>query len=249
MKLTLLEIVQKTLSAMDSDPVNSIGDTEESLQIGEIAEEVYYELINHKSTDWEFLKQLIELEAVSDTTKPNYLKLPVTVSEVHFVRYDVTDTDDNFTKWRDIEYMEPDNFVRHVQNRRDDESNVETVIDYSSVPLLILNDEGPTWWTTFDDEYIVFDSYNSAVDSTLQASKSLAHVVVEPSFSQTDSFTPDMPSKLFPTYLSQVKVRAFWNLKQQENAIEDRAAKRGFNVLNNKEYRLNAKVWKGFGRK
>jgi hypothetical protein len=52
MKMTLLEIVQSTLSSMDSDAVNNINDTIESTQVAEVAKEVYYELDDR---DWETL--------------------------------------------------------------------------------------------------------------------------------------------------------------------------------------------------
>ena len=45
-KYTLLEIVQKTLSAMESDRVDTIDEVEESVQIAEMAQDVFYEIIN-----------------------------------------------------------------------------------------------------------------------------------------------------------------------------------------------------------
>ena len=42
MKMTLLDITQSILSAMDSDYANSIGDTVEAEQVATIVKETYY---------------------------------------------------------------------------------------------------------------------------------------------------------------------------------------------------------------
>ena len=49
-KMTLLEMTQNILSAMDSDAVNSIGDTVESLQVADVIVETYYELFANVSS-------------------------------------------------------------------------------------------------------------------------------------------------------------------------------------------------------
>ena len=43
-KLTVLDMTQKILSSMDSDDVNSISDTEESLQVVDIIEDTYHDM-------------------------------------------------------------------------------------------------------------------------------------------------------------------------------------------------------------
>ena len=70
MKLTLLEIVQKTLSDMDSEGVNSISDTLEAQQIASIAEDVYFGIVaGHPRPDE---MSLIKLTALSDTVYPTH---------------------------------------------------------------------------------------------------------------------------------------------------------------------------------
>jgi len=56
MKLSLLDITQKILSSLDSDPVNSIDDTVESIQVADIVKESYYSLMAER--DWPFLHEL-----------------------------------------------------------------------------------------------------------------------------------------------------------------------------------------------
>lgn len=249
MKLTLLEIVQSVLSSMDSDPVNSISDTEEALQVAQVAEEVYFQLLNDNSKDWEFLKKVRQLEALSDPDKPNYLRLPTDVSEVYWIRYEVTDENDTFTKYRTLHYRSPEDFISIVQRRRDNEDNIDVVTDFNGVDMFIKNDEHPHFYTTFDDKHITTDSYNSSVENTHQSSRSVMYCLETPSFLKDDEFVPDLPGKMFSTYLAQVKTVCFFYFKQMENPLDDRAGRRGRNVMLNKEYRTNARDFRGFGRK
>jgi len=46
MKRTLLQIVQNILSDMDSEDVNTIGDTIESQQIASVVRDVYYNMVS-----------------------------------------------------------------------------------------------------------------------------------------------------------------------------------------------------------
>ena len=47
-KRTLLYIVQDIANDLDTDTINSINDTEESLQIAQIVQTTYYEIINKR---------------------------------------------------------------------------------------------------------------------------------------------------------------------------------------------------------
>ena len=67
MKYTLLQLVQTIASSMDSDEVNSISDSTESLQIANIVRSVYYDLINRAKLPEHFT--LVTLEASVDNTR------------------------------------------------------------------------------------------------------------------------------------------------------------------------------------
>jgi hypothetical protein len=77
-----------------------------------------------------------------------------------------------------------------------DTTNYQTVLWTANVPLIIRKTAGPQFWTSFDDNYIIFDAYNSAVDSTLQSSKSIFYAETRPMFYIEDEFTPDLPENL-----------------------------------------------------
>jgi hypothetical protein len=228
-KMTLIEIVQNVLSAMDSDEVNSIGDTVEALQVAEIAKETFYEIIGgleepHRSNAF-------RLDSVSDVNRPNYLKLPAQVKDVEAVYYNyLTDSKDT---WTEIKYISPGDFIRMSLGRSTGD-DVTAVTDFSGASHYIVNNDDPTYYTSFDDEYLVFDSWDLSKESTLQEHKSQCLGTQMPSFDLEDTFIPDIPADYFPLLLAEVKQSAFVNLKQVSNSIEDRRARRQrVRLLNN----------------
>jgi hypothetical protein len=120
--------------------------------------------------------------------------------------------------------LAPESFLKYTDERNSNDSNVQTVID--TVPLYILNDRAPLYWTSFDDEYIIMDSFDSDVDSTLQASKMQVWGSREPAFTISDSFIPDLPARAFPYLLSEAKSVSFNALKQAGNPKEEQRSRR-----------------------
>jgi len=248
-RMTLLEIVQRCLDAMNHDSVDSITDTIESRQIAEEARVVYYDLMDRET--WKHLIKLIPLEAVEDATRPNFLKIPDNVAHITDVRYETTTTEDPNRIFTEITFLEPEDFLDLVYTRRTDESNVMTVPNYDDVPMFILDDQAPTYWTTFDDEYIVFDSYDSDMDASyLDASKSLVRAKVIPTWTESDSFVPDMPDQLFSTYLAEVTASAFTYWKQGTSVKDEQRAARGISRLRRSARKTNEQDGKArYGRK
>lgn len=224
-KSTLLQVVQRALDAMNHINVNSISDSEEANKIAREAKEVYYELMDRD--DWPHLLQAKPLEAVSDTTKPNYLRIPTDVVRIDSIRYETTQAVDTARYFDEIEYLEPNQFLEHVLQNRSDQDNVTTVTNDNGVPMFIRNDQRPFYWTTFNDEDIVFDSYDSEVDTTMQSSKSIVHCKVIPEWTHADDFIPDMPEHMFSTFVAEVTAAAFTYWKQGTSVKDEARAARG----------------------
>lgn len=223
MKLTVLQYVQKTLSEMDSDDVNTISETEESLQVAELLEDIFNELMSTRN--WPHLKQLQQLQGLGDTLKPNFMKMDVAIKEMTEVSYNIRDAADTRDRMVRIKYREPERFLSELVNpRRSDADNIQVVSDFSGIKLNIFNDREPTFWTSFDDLHIVFDAFDKGVDTTLQQSKSQTVVYLEPSFTQSDSFIPDIPSEMVPLLLNELKARASSSLAQKANPLAQKAA-------------------------
>ena len=236
-RLTLLEIVQSVLDKLGSDNVNSISDTLESTAIAEEAKHTYYELMDRD--EWPHLVVNRQLESVTDTDRPNYLKIPVEVSRIDDFRYEITQSDETNKSYREIHYLSPEAFLEHVHQRNTDNDNVIEVSDITTgIPVWIIDDEPPTYWTSFDDEYVVTDSYDKDVDTTLQQSKSIIRAKVLPTWSTTDTFVPDMPDTMFSTFLAEVSAAAFTYLRQEVSPKDEQRARRGLSKLR----RISGKV-------
>lgn len=233
-KMTLLEMVQDILSDMDSDEVNSISDTIESQQVAQVIKTSYNEMISNRN--WPNLKKLRQLESVGDANKPNYLKLPEKTKELIFFKYDKISLAVPKINIQDIKYKEPDDFLRLVSSRDSTLATVDTVSDFSGVTLLIVNNLAPTYWTSFDDQYIITDSYDSEVDSTLQASKTQALLYIEPTWVHSDSAVPDLPSEAFSGLLEEAKSTAFLTIKQVGNQKAEQKANRQSKWLSRKAW-------------
>lgn len=247
-KMTLLEMVQDILNDMDADEVNSINDTVESVQVSQIIKTCYFEMLSNRN--WPHMRQLVQLEASGDVTKPNYLKLPTTLKELVSIKYESRKDALGKSELKDLIYKEPDVFLRYVSNRNSTLANIQTVYDFSGSPLLILNDTAPTYWTSFDDEYLLTDSYDLNLDTTLQSSKTQCLAYLYPSWTKTDSFIPDLPIEAFSALLEEAKSTAFISLKQMSNQKAEQKANRQQRWLSRKAWRAKGGVqYADFGRK
>jgi hypothetical protein len=248
-QLTLLDMVQDILSDMNSDNVNDISDTVESMQVARIVRSTYYNLVNDRI--WPGAKRLATLTGLGDTTRPTHMLLPDNVNNVEWVKYDVRREVGDAINYKTITYMPPEDFLQHVMARNASEPNVLTVMDYGGTPLLIVTDRAPTYYTSFDDKRVVFDSYDIDVDSTLQTSKSQAFVLTEPPFELENGFIPDMPAKFFPYLLSEAKTAAFLKVKEVFSAADADTSRKQRNFLARNRHRSkrNRIGYANFGRK
>ena len=85
MKLTLLELTQNILSALNSDAVNSISDTVESQQVAECIKTTYMNMLGRYELP-EHVK-LINLEAAADITKPTLMYRPEGITRIEWIKY------------------------------------------------------------------------------------------------------------------------------------------------------------------
>lgn len=217
-KMTMLEMVQGILSDMDSDEINAIGDTVESEQVAWVIEQTFRNL-----TGTEYIPEhedILQCHSLSDLAKPNYLKLPTTVDRIDWVKYNVTRQGDTRIQFEHIDYVDKNEFLNRVLGRNTDDSTVTLVQDFSGVRLPILNDRPPSFWTSFDDEHMVFDAYDSAVETTMQESKSIAYGKKRPVFNRFDNdFIPDVDANFFPLFYNEAKLLCFDQFSQKQPVI------------------------------
>lgn len=225
MKSNLLTLVQNTLSAMNSDEVDDIDDTEEARQVARIAEEVFYDLSSMK--EWGHKKEIITLEASGDNIQPTRMKLPSNVLELFWVQYDKKETGDTKPNFSKLKYIDPEYFIQRTINLDSNDSNIiEVVDDVQSLTFKVYNDRAPEYYTSFDDEYIWCDSYDSVIDATLQSSKTIAYATVLTTFTRTNTFIPDIPNKDWALYRNLVVTKCFEEIKQMPANQASSMAKR-----------------------
>ena len=241
MKTTLLQLVQSILNDMDSESVNSLSDTIEAQQIASVVEDTYYNIIAAREIPEH--NKLMTLTAMGDSAKPTHFKYPSNTKHVERVEYNVgTAADKDF---KVIPFVDPVVFLDRMD---EDALLVETY--EGNLDLFVSTDQPPSYYTSFDDEYIIMGSYDSSVDGSLQASKIRAFGSTYPTFSQTDSFEPDLDNTLMPLLLAESKSACFSLFKGGSDPKVEQAARRLKSYVQNDQYktkRANAKP--SYGRK
>ncbi len=246
--MTLLDLTQDILNDMDSDAVNAITDTEESLQVAQIIKTTYYEMMSRR--DWSHLNTIGQFESVSDSDLPNYLKASEDVGAVSFVLYNRRKKDETRNRFEDVKYEYPDEFMRRLMNRNSDDDRVTQVKDPSGVILNIYNDKQPRYYTSFDDEYIVFDSWLREVESTMLGTQSQVHFTKIPKWVHDNNFVPALPDKHFPALLAEAKSAATLKLKEEADDKAEQQSKRQQNKLSLDGWKINRDMrYPDYGRK
>lgn len=231
MNYTLLGIVQSYLNRTDGFYVNSIFETDESQQIAQIAEEVFYSLAEENRDTLTFQKD-VNLDAVSDISKPNYLLIPDNIQRIQESKlwYNVAKIGDSsaFLSYKEIEYLTPLEFMNLTNQRtvNSTNSNVVEIEGYDGTKTAIINNKFPTYYTSFDGKFLVMDSYHKDYDSSLQASKTKMVATEFPSFLQQDDFLIPLPTYMMQLYRDSVEVEARSALMESADPVVSRRARR-----------------------
>jgi len=230
MKRTLLEMTQSILSDMDSEGVNSISDTVEAAQIASVIEDTFFNII--AARDIPEHKQLIKLTSLSNSAKPSHFTYPSNTRKLELVQYNIGTTTPNY---KTIVYVDPMTFISRMD---ESSSNVVVVTDVKGgTPLYIRNDRMPSYYTSFDDENIVMDSFDISVDVILQTSKTRAYGYIYPTFNQTDDFTPDVDDTMLPYLLAESKSVCFSLFKSGSDPKIEQSARRLKSFVQNDMYK------------
>lgn len=240
MKKTLLQIVQDILSAADSEPIDSIVDTLEGEQATQVVEEVFYDIVLQQVPEHQ---SLIVLTPASDSQFPTHFKFPDNVTNVEHVWYDQTKALVGLGNYHKVHWCEPMEFLRRSDQFDENSTDVQTVEDKSAgTTLRIRTNQFPQFYTSFDDEWLVMDGFNSAYDDTLQQSKVRAFGRTFPVFDRfDDNYVPDLDFE-FHNYLLQESMARFMDrFKGGATPKVEQAARRARALLQNNKYRKTRK--------
>ncbi len=194
MQLTLLQLVQDMVSAIDAEEVTDVSETEEAGMCVNIANRCYEQMMaQHR---WRHLRTYSQLTA---DTNLNDLKLPTGGIAI-----------DPLNVWYNqvpMTYYDPETFLALTIGRDTSESNIELQGN-----IRVFNDRDPQYFTSDDDETLRFESMpdSGGLDATL----SMALIYKLPTSRKSvnaDIF--DLPAVAFPTLSSLCISRAIGELK------------------------------------
>lgn len=216
MSITLLDAVQRVMTRLNQDDVNSINELPEALSVASVIVQVYRDMISGRTIP--INRRLIQLNASSDNTQPTHMKLPEAVSSISdmTIRYNKALQGADNTDYQKVQYLAPEDFLDLTNSRRSSASDVSVVTDTLSQPggvsIMVLNDTAPEYYTSFDDTWLIFDAYDSSIDDCLQQSKTQAHAELVPKLVIADDTILPLP----PAAESLLINKAFIALYEQE---------------------------------
>ena len=248
MERTLLYTVQRVLEKLNLDPVNSINDTVDSLLVSREAESTFYDLMTR--AEWEDKIDLIEVTSVSDLSNPTALELDANVHNITSVRYNVTTATDTNTLIKQLCWLDPEEFLTRSYRLNTDDTNVQEVT-YKDIPLFIVNDKMPEYYTSFDNDMLIMDSYHSDTEDTLVGTKTVCYGKAVPNWLESDTFVIPVQDSLYPLYLSMLASACSIYMNSEVNQEDERRQARGISRMRREQIRTELEYFPKFkyGRK
>ena len=220
---TLLQVVQDVMSETGYDEVNSIGDTVDADQVANIVRAVYEEI--RELSDLPASFTFFQLDATSTST-PTVMTLPDGVQEIKELEYNVQESVSDPDNYKPIPVIPLIEFYRRTNALDDTETNVTTITVAGRTAYKILNDIAPSFCTVYNDKYVLFNAYDSSLETNLQQSKSRCVGFVEDTWSHTDSYQIPLSTQLTRLLIEKSKARVNSSLRQVESPEVSRTARR-----------------------
>src|SRR5690348_5562 len=231
-KYTLLELVQNVLSSMDSDEVASINDTVESQQVVKIIKSKYFELFNRGDMPENF--SLVNINGTNSST-PVLMTIPSNVSQLKWLKYDNATTSDTDVQMVEVTYLPLSDFLDMIDTMDQDGTNVgnfDMTLDSYTYKFMYWTDRAPRYYASIDDYNLIFDAYDSSVETHLSTSRTRAYAKLTPNWSETDGATVTLNDAQFDLLLNECKALAWMELKQTPHPKAEQSIKRGWTYLN-----------------
>jgi hypothetical protein len=246
-RMTMLEMVRNIhLDLGESTYIYTINQNMLSTHITEIVKTSYFNIVD--SREWPHLLKSFQLTATSAST-PTHMTLPTTKTNMHYVKYNKKPLGLGTNLFTLIKFLPPQRFMNLVDARDDTLSTVDIITDTSGISINIINNVAPTYYTSFDEQTIIFDSYNVAVDSYLTAAKTQCYGMIYPTYTEADDFYLDLPPEMFNLVLNDAKSVAYLTFKGQINqkaelavaSIQDKLNNESWKIRKNKDYAAKIK--------
>jgi hypothetical protein len=228
MKYSLLEMTQTILSSLDSDEVNSISDTTEAQQVARVVRTAYFNIIAR--ADLPEHRQIFSLDSSGDSTQPVLMIKPEVLRRVDWIKYNRATIEAPQDHFSYVTILPLQQFLDMVHQFNENDIDIES-FTLNSHTFYFRNAVTPTYCTIVDDFYVVFDSYDNTVDTTLQSDKTMCYGIVVPAFTLADDFMPDLDDQQFALLLNEAKSLAFMELKQVPHEKAEQESKRQWRTL------------------
>lgn len=249
MDYDLLKMVQSILSDLDFDEVDSIDDTVEAEQIASIIRDTFFAMVSNRN--WLQHRKLARLTGYANPDKPTHMKVPDDIKEIISLRYGVTtvEGEERYKEFKDVKYIDPDDFLRRSNKLKASASNVKVVTDDSGVEILIQTDRFPTYYTSFDDSTVIFDSFDSSAEDTMQKTNTQCLAYVLPDWEHVGDAKIALPSEALIALLEESRSKAAVKLRQVEDVKAEQEARRQQRWLSRKQWTVNGGVkYPNYGR-
>lgn len=221
---TLLEMTQEILSSLDSDEVSSILDTVEATQVANVIIATYRDL--SAILDLPESTGFFELDSPASASTPVQLNIPEHIIRVDRFWYGPVN-DEN-----EVKFMLPQLFLDTVLQYDTTETNVSsmelTSQNTSNITFKFYNDRDPEFYTVIEDEHIITNAFDSAVDTFLTKAKSIVFGKWTNEVTLADATTFPLDKNAERLLLNEAKAQAFLELKQMENPKANLRARRLF---------------------
>lgn len=267
MKLTNLQYVQSILSSLGSDEVNSVSDTAESLQVLEILRTTYFNILSRSHLPVH--QQLVQLDSSLDANIPVLMYVPENVLKISWLKYfnnntvqtgsgsgfqhdlntDITSSGNVIPTppgYNYVHIISVTDFIEMTNSFNPGNSNVfqYTFTDnQNNIPgtytFYYKNNKTPQFCTILSNNYVLFDGYDATVDTTLQKKKTMAYGEIAPTWSNTDSFYPNIEDEQVPLLLNEAKSLAFFELKQSIHSKAEQESKRQWSTVQKNKSTIN----------
>ncbi len=218
-KRTILKLIQDLGAGIGSDEIDTLDETIEASDIMTILEQTYQEVLNRKT--WEFMKGHIRQLDVN-ATYANVLSIPEDVILIKKITYR-----DATGKFVDVQYLSAEEFMMIVQARNTDNANTEAINNADGVAIHVRTDTAPSYWTSFDEVTVTFDSYDSSVAIENLATDS---VIISDVMPVTDFTDPagvlNIPERMETLVFNEALSTCNYRLRQTADPRTDRIARR-----------------------
>jgi len=213
--------------------------------------------------------QLIQLDPSLDSTMPVLMYIPSEVTKLQWLKYfnNVsvdTDDDTDFQHDLNVDITSDGNstvappgynyitilpireFIDMTNSFNPSNSNVLsfTFTDSNNgfpgnYTFYYKNNKNPQFCTIIGDYYVIFDGYDASTDSTLQSSKTMGYGEISPTWSDTDTFIPNLDDEQVPLLLNEAKSLAYFELKQSVHTKAEQEAKRQWGSVQRDKATIN----------